>query len=614
MALRFILSTVLMLSLPAFSLTINNDFKVAKHVEYSYLIGDLSFSDVERNTHHWQQAKPGNISLGTSETPVWLKVPIENNTNRMQTLYLVVDFPRLDEVSLYHREDNRLKVETIGDSYPLSVREIKDSDLLFKVNIAANKSQFIYIKAASSGLLKLPVTIWNPSKYVQHKNKATIIDGLILGALITLIAILLALFALTKKRQFLTASIYSFLLWLMLATTLGYVYRYISDDVRWLSQMLIPMLLLSLSIIMTPLSTRFQKRNKSSTIITRILLVVCSLILLLLPLFSFANALIIAFSIGIANIFWHALVTSYSIYHRKRHCKLLLLAQLSIFCSFAFNLLALMGVQVPALKTGHSFIITFIISAFSFSYILIEQYVLLRDSKVSRQQKQLAEANMQQEVQNEAIKIHEQYQEELENKIQERTFELEVTLRELQEKNHELEEMNTQDALTSLRNRRYFDKKITMEFRRSRREQTPLALVMLDIDHFKRINDTYGHLSGDDVIKHVAMTIKHALKRPSDVACRYGGEEFALILPNTDDDGALSVAEHIRSEIEKTTINSASIDIKITISAGIFSSIADQSSDPNYYTDLADKALYHAKNSGRNKVCSANKLITEEES
>ena len=139
------------------------------------------------------------------------------------------------------------------------------------------------------------------------------------------------------------------------------------------------------------------------------------------------------------------------------------------------------------------------------------------------------------QMQEKLLKIEEEAREELEVKIQERTFELEVTLRELEEKNRELEEKNTQDALTGIRNRRFFDKKYLAEGRRSRREQTELSLVMLDIDHFKAVNDNHGHLAGDDVIKFVGQTIADLLKRPSDEGCRYGGEEFALIF-----------AQHIR--------------------------------------------------------------------
>jgi diguanylate cyclase (GGDEF)-like protein len=198
--------------------------------------------------------------------------------------------------------------------------------------------------------------------------------------------------------------------------------------------------------------------------------------------------------------------------------------------------------------------------------------------------------------------LQENATEDLEYKVQERTLELEIALRELSETNHELQEKNTLDALTGIRNRSYFDKKYQAEVRRSRREKTQLSIVMMDIDHFKNVNDQYGHLVGDECIKSVAQTLNNALKRPSDDVCRYGGEEFALILPSTDLEGALVLVEQLRAEIEKTTIQADDVSINITISAGVGTAIADLNQPEDNILALADKQLYTAKNAGRNNV------------
>lgn len=192
--------------------------------------------------------------------------------------------------------------------------------------------------------------------------------------------------------------------------------------------------------------------------------------------------------------------------------------------------------------------------------------------------------------------------EQLEYKVQERTLELEIALRELSEKNQELEEKNTLDALTEIRNRSYFDKKYLAELRRSRREQTQLSIVMLDIDHFKQVNDNYGHLVGDECIKTVADMITQALKRPSDEVCRYGGEEFAIILPNTDLKGAITLVENIRTTIADAQIDVESSQVSFTVSAGIATTIASLTDEDEALLSLADKQLYKAKETGRNKV------------
>lgn len=191
----------------------------------------------------------------------------------------------------------------------------------------------------------------------------------------------------------------------------------------------------------------------------------------------------------------------------------------------------------------------------------------------------------------------------LENAIQSRTLELQATLAELAEKNKALEEQNTRDALTGVRNRAYFDKKLLAEMKRSRREQRPLGLVMLDIDHFKKINDQHGHVAGDAVIRGVAARISQQLKRSSDHVCRYGGEEFAIILPNTDIDGVNTLAEHIRLAIATLPLPTEIGDLAVTISAGCYSAVAEAEMAITHYTEAADRALYQAKQGGRNQVC-----------
>lgn len=192
--------------------------------------------------------------------------------------------------------------------------------------------------------------------------------------------------------------------------------------------------------------------------------------------------------------------------------------------------------------------------------------------------------------------------ERLEDNIQSRTLELQVALTELAEKNRALEEQNTLDALSGVRNRAYFDKKILAEMKRSRREQRPLALVMLDIDHFKQINDRHGHLAGDAVIRGVAQRIQALLKRSSDHVCRYGGEEFALILPNTDAEGVVALAEQIRQAIADTPFETEIGELAVQISAGCYAVVAESGMVSTDYIQAADRALYQAKQQGRNQV------------
>lgn len=171
------------------------------------------------------------------------------------------------------------------------------------------------------------------------------------------------------------------------------------------------------------------------------------------------------------------------------------------------------------------------------------------------------------------------------------------------ELNFQLEKMSSLDGLTGIDNRRSFDEYIEIEWKRCLRESKPLSLIMIDIDHFKLFNDTYGHQGGDNCLKEVAETLSCLIKRPPDIVCRYGGEEFVIILPETDADGARVVAERLRSGIEGLRILHASSRVSkfVTISLGVAGVMPNKYASANELIEKADKALYKAKLDGRNR-------------
>lgn len=160
------------------------------------------------------------------------------------------------------------------------------------------------------------------------------------------------------------------------------------------------------------------------------------------------------------------------------------------------------------------------------------------------------------------------------------------------------------DNLTSLMNRRYFDESLLTEFNRLKRSGASLSLIILDIDHFKNFNDTYGHLAGDNCLRQVGSVLRTVVKRLPDIVARYGGEEFVVIMPETDRDGAASLAEQIRAGVEELGIpHSTSEAAKcVTISAGVVTARPIDLEEPVQIIALADEALYEAKHNGRNQV------------
>jgi diguanylate cyclase (GGDEF)-like protein len=200
----------------------------------------------------------------------------------------------------------------------------------------------------------------------------------------------------------------------------------------------------------------------------------------------------------------------------------------------------------------------------------------------------------------ENARLYEQVQDHsrtLEEKVAERTARLEQL-------NQELQGLAERDGLTGVANRRKGDAYLSEVWTRLRREQQPLSVIMLDVDHFKAYNDNYGHQAGDDCLVAVAETVNAQLQRPADVVARYGGEEFMLILPDTDRDGVVRLGEKIRRAVEALAIAHAhsSVGSVVTVSAGTATMVPEAKEGTEQLLREADIALYRAKRMGRNQV------------
>jgi diguanylate cyclase (GGDEF)-like protein/PAS domain S-box-containing protein len=168
----------------------------------------------------------------------------------------------------------------------------------------------------------------------------------------------------------------------------------------------------------------------------------------------------------------------------------------------------------------------------------------------------------------------------------------------------ELEDLSFKDGLTGVANRRMFDSVLEMEWNNARRQQQPLSLILLDIDYFKQYNDCFGHLQGDDCLRRVATALTQAATRPRDFIARFGGEEFVLVLPETDADAAARVAERCRHAIAREQIAHphSPKDKQLTVSMGVGTLVPDYRDEMRAFVEEVDRRLYQAKQDGRDCV------------
>jgi hemerythrin len=192
----------------------------------------------------------------------------------------------------------------------------------------------------------------------------------------------------------------------------------------------------------------------------------------------------------------------------------------------------------------------------------------------------------------------------LEQRVQDRTARLAQANEELRQANLQLEAFSHTDGLLRIANRAYFDERLIQEMGRAKRQHQPLALLMMDVDHFKRYNDTYGHPAGDACLQAVARAVESSLRRPTDFLARYGGEELVALLPDTDANGAALMAMRVVHAVRQVGLPHAASPVAevVTISVGAHSAVPDVHAQPADWIVAADRALYQAKQAGRNRA------------
>lgn len=580
--------------------------QVARGVEYFQdENGQLSLTDImSLPKDAWSVEQSDQLTYGMSSNPFWFKFRIDPSAS-IQPRLMEIDYPLLDGLDIWFLQgDNLLASYQSGDMRPFANREFRHEKFVFAIP-QSNHSVYVVVRVVTSGTIKLPVRIWKEQDFSVFIAEHSMVMGLFFGFLAAMGISNLFLFITTGTKTFIYYSGYVFCLALTLATLHGLAFKYLWPDSVWAQERALSVFANGTLFFAVLFSATVLKVQQHSQLIDQAMKVIAAVFLtscfasLVLPY----SALIKFFLVGVsvAALFIYAVGIWLSI-KKVALARLYTLAWTGLFLG-AF-VISLDNLGVVKLYTSSHYLLMFgaAVETFILAVVLALSYSQQGQELLDAQEHALMQERQARTAQEKVIAVQQEAREELEYKVQERTLELEVALRELSESNRELEKKNTIDSLSGIRNRRYFDKKYIAEVRRSRREHTELTIVMLDIDHFKQVNDRYGHLAGDECIRFVAQMLQNSLKRPTDDVCRYGGEEFALILPNTDLAGAVQLIEVVRHKIEKSSIPTSAGELNITLSAGVCSAVIVSSEDEQKLLHRADQNLYTAKHNGRNRT------------
>ncbi|MCL1068868.1 diguanylate cyclase [Shewanella olleyana] len=576
------------------------------YIHKSNDITELANLTSQRNhTTDWRKLTRQDMrKIGADNT--WVSFSIYNPNDQLSRI-IALDNPLLDSVKLFHLINNQLQhVELMGDTIPFKQRPLQSNLFLYPFDIKPGELHTFYLKVNNRGSLNLPLVLWSKNDFSHAIEAQSLTNGFQIGILIAIGMFSLFIALASGSFSYSYYSGYVICLTIIVASIHGIAFQYLWPNLPTLQQLAIPMLIplaLAFALMFTEKVMQLKYHSKRMLLLGRYLAVYCILLSLVISFLDFKLTLYLL-SISVIVISFILIIFSLiQVFNKTKNARLHAVGRIGLFISSLLSGLIYLGYidwgilpQTPAM-VGLTFEVV------TMAAVLAMRYNDERKAKLQMQQKALEQAKRLQQNRDEALRAEADANERLEQMVAQRTLELEVTLRELNEANQKLTQQNSIDSLTGVKNRSAFDLRLNAEGRISRRQQTPLAILMVDIDKFKAINDEHGHLAGDHSIKVIATTISDFLKRPTDLVSRFGGEEFAIILPNTDSEGAMLLAENIRVAISELSIDWEDNPIPLYVSIGVSATIIETDDHPTLLLEQADKALYQAKRSGRNQVC-----------
>ena len=565
----------------------------------------------------WSHFQQDYVKLGFAKDTHWFRTTISNSTQYPTSMFIEVGNPLLDSLSFYTLKNGKVRnVQHLGDTQPFFQRPVQHETYVIPVSFLPGESLEIYFAVKTNGTVNFPVVLWQKETFQQHQNYQRLLIGMFIGIMLaTTFGYLFTGIAGRSKIALLDAMLL-FSLLMMVITLSGLGFHYIWPESP-LVQAHATLILASLAIASSALLAKAKiDAVKPNLNVSKSFLITGIAALGLIPLclwLTYETGIYLVTSVAIIICGCHlysGLWMTQKGYHEEQDlnvsvgillCALVFIA-LNNFTTTPFPFSNLSLLQIAMLLMVSIFSVTSIRNQFktnkanTFSNNKLNELEDLENLSTDEYIEQVFD-----QTQSESD-LDSDDEEQLRQQLAAQNLELQVALRELEDRNTELEKLNTLDALSGINNRRHFDKRIQAELRRARREISPLSLIMFDIDHFKKVNDKYGHVAGDEVIRAVALTASEQLSRSTDEIFRYGGEEFAVLLPSTEIDGAKRVAESIRKAIESLDIATGHGTVKCKVSLGVSCSKNETLTEPKELIELADKALYKAKNSGRNQT------------
>jgi len=536
----------------------------------------------------WSIYPYSQIQLDNSVSTYWFRTHLKNNSIHPKTYYLELANPLIDNLTVYILADGKVRsVQQLGDHQEFFQRPVLHESFVVPIRFNANEELELYISLYSPSYLKVPVGLWQVEAFQQEQGYQRLLSGIYIGIVLAMILATIFTFSFGRDLLLLFDGLFLLSLLMLTLTASGVGFHYLWPNSPAFQQHAF-YLFTCLAILFSALAAsknlqhfyfdqRLIRLFQGLSVFSVLMIPVTLLVSYQLGLFLIIT---LAMIICIGHIFVGVVSWRQGLHEHQE-------------LNFG-----LFGLLATLLLIG--------LNTFDLVHLPISNLALLQIAVLAQILFMLVTGVRNYGVSFNTFGEQESEDDDKDLQLSEQMLELQFALKELQEKNEQLEKLNTLDELSGIHNRRHFDKRLQAELRRGRRELSPLSLIIFDIDHFKKFNDTYGHIAGDEVIRTVALTASQQLNRDADEIFRYGGEEYAIILPNTELEGAVYIAEKVRTAIQDLTIIHNEQAMHCTISLGVACHLSEQAIQPKDFIEQSDKALYQAKQNGRNQVVQYN--------
>ncbi len=550
----------------------------------------------------WVRNGSDSISLGYGTDVYWFRVSVDNLSSRPLEALLEIGYPVLDRIEMYvNPGSDDAEPLVLGDKQPFAERPIHHRNFVVPVTLTAGEPNLVYLRVQTTSTMQLPLVLWDRNSFFGAEQSRSMFEGIYYGIVLVMVLYNLFVFMAVGERSFLHYVGYITAMPLFLASLHGVAFQYLWPESTWWNDQAI-IVFLNLAVVFGgTFSIRFinvTRENHPFLNRCTVAVIMAAGILAASGLFVPYKLLILP-TILLASVGCFAMLMLSIVRWIKRDPAARFYTMAWVFMLSGGIVLALSKFTVLPrnLLTENATQVGSALGVILLSIALADRLDREKKRAFEAQHRLLREERKARMAQEKSLQVQREANSLLEERVHERT-------RDLEHLNEQPLELRSTDTLTGLKNRGYFDRSFQSAVVRAFRYDEPLSLLVLDIDHFKKFNDTYGHLVGDDCLKMVARCMCKFVTRPQDLAARYGGEEFVVLLPDTPTHGAIQVAERIREEIERTAFRVSGEVLHLTISVGVCSVCPDKADATNDIFRWADEALYEAKGQGRNRVVS----------